>query len=54
MKILLTGASGYIGGNLLESLKDDYEIVAISRNTKIKKMKRMSLGKKRIYIPRLT
>lgn len=36
MKILLTGASGYIGGNLLESLKDDHEIVAISRNTKNK------------------
>ncbi|MFC3419534.1 NAD-dependent epimerase/dehydratase family protein [Salinicoccus hispanicus] len=33
MKILLTGASGYIGGNLLESLKEDYEIVAVSRNT---------------------
>lgn len=37
MKILLTGASGYIGGNLLQSLKEDYEIVAISRNTKNKK-----------------
>ncbi|GAB3067108.1 NAD(P)H-binding protein [Salinicoccus sesuvii] len=37
MKILLTGASGYIGGNLLESLKEDYEIVAISRNTENKK-----------------
>ncbi len=36
MKILLTGASGYIGGNLLKSLKEDYEIVAISRNTKNK------------------
>lgn len=36
MKILLTGASGYIGGNLLQSLKEDYEIVAISRNTKNK------------------
>lgn len=33
MKILLTGASGYIGGNLLQSLKEDYEVVAISRNT---------------------
>lgn len=33
MKILLTGASGYIGGNLMESLKEDYEIIAISRNT---------------------
>ncbi len=36
MKILLTGASGYIGGNLLQSLKEDYEIVPISRNTKNK------------------
>ncbi|EKU49051.1 NAD(P)H-binding protein [Staphylococcus massiliensis] len=35
-KILLTGASGYIGGNLLKSLKDDNEIVAITRNTKNK------------------
>ncbi|WP_373446153.1 NAD(P)H-binding protein [Salinicoccus bachuensis] len=33
MKILLTGASGYIGGNLMENLKEDYEIVAISRHT---------------------
>lgn len=33
MKVLLTGASGYIGGNLLEQLKDDYEIVAASRST---------------------
>lgn len=32
MKILLTGASGYIGGNLMESLKEDYEIIAVSRN----------------------
>ncbi|WP_084184972.1 NAD(P)H-binding protein [Salinicoccus luteus] len=37
MKILLTGASGYIGGNLLENLKKDYEIVAISRHTDNKK-----------------
>src|SRR5699024_11182792 len=36
MKVLLTGASGYIGGNLLQSLKEDYEVVAISRNTKNK------------------
>lgn len=33
MKILLTGASGYIGGNLMKNLKEDYEIVAISRHT---------------------
>lgn len=37
MKILLTGASGYIGGNLLKSLKEDNEIVAVSRNTSNKK-----------------
>lgn len=37
MKILLTGASGYIGGNLLQSLKEDHEIIAISRSTKNKK-----------------
>ena len=33
MKILLTGASGYIGGNLMESLKEEYKIIAVSRNT---------------------
>lgn len=32
MKILLTGASGYIGGNLLKQLKEDYEIIAASRS----------------------
>lgn len=32
MKILLTGASGYIGGNLMENLKEEYEIIAVSRN----------------------
>lgn len=31
-KILLTGASGYIGGHLMNKLKDNYEIIAISRN----------------------
>ncbi|MDG0842937.1 NAD(P)H-binding protein [Staphylococcus equorum] len=36
-EILLTGASGYIGGHLKESLKQDYEIVAISRNIDNKK-----------------
>lgn len=33
MKILLTGASGYIGGNLLKTLKEEHEIVAASRST---------------------
>lgn len=33
MRILLTGASGYIGGNLLEKLKENHEIIAISRHT---------------------
>ncbi|TDL96602.1 NAD(P)H-binding protein [Macrococcus carouselicus] len=36
-KILLTGASGYIGGNLLKEIKDDYKIIAASRSTKNKK-----------------
>ncbi|ATH63824.1 NAD(P)H-binding protein [Staphylococcus pasteuri] len=31
-KILLTGASGYIGNHLMNKLKDNYEIIAISRN----------------------
>ncbi|MDW4524208.1 NAD-dependent epimerase/dehydratase family protein [Staphylococcus saprophyticus] len=31
-KILLTGASGYIGSHLINKLKDNYEIIAISRN----------------------
>ncbi|MBI5974838.1 NAD-dependent epimerase/dehydratase family protein [Staphylococcus canis] len=31
-KVLLTGASGYIGSHLMQKLKDDYEIIAISRN----------------------
>ena len=31
-KVLLTGASGYIGGHLMKQLKKDYEIVAISRH----------------------
>ena len=31
-KILLTGASGYIGSHLMNKLKDNYEIIAISRN----------------------
>ena len=32
MKVLLTGASGYIGRNLMEQLKEDYEIIAVSRS----------------------
>ncbi|MEB7462591.1 NAD(P)H-binding protein [Staphylococcus succinus] len=36
-KILLTGASGYIGGHLKENLQKNHEIVAISRNIKNKK-----------------
>ena len=31
-KILLTGASGYIGSHLMNKLKDNYEIIAITRN----------------------
>ena len=29
-KILLTGASGYIGGHLMNRLKENYEIIAVS------------------------
>lgn len=32
-KVLLTGASGYIGGHLKEKLKENHEIIAISRHT---------------------
>lgn len=32
MKVLLTGASGYIGRNVMAQLKKDYEIIAVSRN----------------------
>ncbi|UTF81984.1 NAD(P)H-binding protein [Staphylococcus epidermidis] len=32
-KILLTGASGYIGNHLKNKLKKDHEVIAISRNT---------------------
>lgn len=35
-KILLTGASGYIGSHLMNKLKDNYEIIAISRNIESK------------------
>ncbi|HCX3128575.1 TPA: NAD(P)H-binding protein [Staphylococcus aureus] len=31
-KILLTGASGYIGSHLMEKLKENHDIIAISRN----------------------
>lgn len=36
MRILLTGASGRIGGNLLTELKKSHEVVAVSRSTKNK------------------
>lgn len=32
MKVLLTGASGYIGRNLMAQLKEDHQIIAVSRN----------------------
>lgn len=38
-KILLTGASGYIGSHLMNKLKDNYEIIAISRNIENKSNK---------------
>lgn len=36
MKVLLTDASGYISGNLLQGLKGNYKVIVISRNTKNK------------------
>lgn len=33
MKILITGASGFIGTNLLESLRGDYEVINVDFNT---------------------
>ncbi|MBM7052284.1 NAD(P)H-binding protein [Rothia sp. ZJ1223] len=36
MKILLTGASGYIGRNLLKELKKNHEIIVVSRSTENK------------------
>lgn len=40
-RFLLTGASGYIGSHLKDKLKDNHEIIAISRNAQNKKMKEM-------------
>lgn len=37
MKVLVTGASGYIGRNLINTLKKDCEIIAVSRNISNKK-----------------
>ncbi|MFO3719724.1 NAD(P)H-binding protein [Staphylococcus felis] len=39
-KVLLAGASGYIGGHLIEKLKTDYDVIAISRNIENKKNER--------------
>lgn len=39
-KILLTGASGYIGSHLMEKLKENHDIIAISRNIDNKKNER--------------
>ncbi|PTI46102.1 NmrA family protein [Staphylococcus xylosus] len=36
-RILLTGASGYIGSHLMNKLKKDYEVIAISRHIENKK-----------------
>ena len=44
MKILLTGASGYIGGNLLKELKKNHEVIAVSRSTKTRKTKKTLPG----------
>ena len=34
--IVIAGASGYIGSNVIEQLKEEYEIIALSRSTKNK------------------
>ncbi|WP_172252623.1 NAD(P)H-binding protein [Saccharibacillus deserti] len=31
-KVILTGASGYIGHNLMQKLKEDYDVIALSRH----------------------
>jgi len=35
-RLLLTGASGFIGRHLLDALKDDYEIVGLARRSQIR------------------
>ncbi len=49
-KILLTGASGYIGGHLKDQLKIHHDIIATSRNTSNKENEGMLLGKLLIYL----
>ncbi|MET2869750.1 NAD-dependent epimerase/dehydratase family protein [Exiguobacterium profundum] len=34
--IVIVGASGYIGSNVMEQLKEEYDIIALSRSTKNK------------------
>ncbi|WP_455331466.1 NAD-dependent epimerase/dehydratase family protein [Exiguobacterium profundum] len=34
--IVIAGASGYIGSNVMEQLKEEYDIIALSRSTKNK------------------
>ena len=33
MKIIITGATGFIGKALCQKLKDNYEVIALTRNT---------------------
>ncbi|MHC4239545.1 MAG: NAD-dependent epimerase/dehydratase family protein, partial [Planctomycetota bacterium] len=33
MRVVITGATGFIGGTLCRTLHKDYEIIALSRNT---------------------
>ena len=33
MKILITGANGYIGKSLYNALKDKYDVTAVTRNS---------------------
>lgn len=34
--IVIAGASGYIGSNVMDHLKEEYDIIALSRSTKNK------------------
>ena len=49
-KILLTGASGYIGGHLKDQLKIHHDIIATSRNTSNKENEENVTWKALIYL----
>jgi len=44
MKILITGGTGFVGSNLIERLKRKHKIVSISRDKKIVKGVKISIG----------